>query len=398
MILFINPSTYRIYDTPEKRPILEPLWAEQLSAYIGNDSYDIFDMNLDSEYPICNPTFICISVVTPLLLEVKEIIKECRIKYPNAKIILGGPHISIFKGQDSLDANYKVVGEGESVFNKIIDGEYPEGIIFSQQIDNLDSIPFSIRIDRKTYRLNHNINDNIVLASVMSSRSCPYQCIYCASKEIFGTKMRYRSPGNVLAELEQLQAIGVNTVIFIDDCFTLLKDRVHRICDLIIEKGLNIKWWIDTRADTIDEDMLVKMKQAGCSMIVFGVESGNQNVLNRIRKNITLDKIEKAFELTKKVGIETKCNMMLGHLDETREEILDTIAFAKKVNPTKASFYKVIPLPGSPLYQICIDRKLITGDEEEFKTMAWYKSPPIISMVSSAELEELQQYAYKEFV
>ena len=228
------------------------------------------------------------------------------------------------------------------------------------------------------------------------SRSCPYRCVYCASKKIFGNKMTFRNVDNIIDELKILKKeYNISYIIFLDDCFTLVRSRIIELCQRMISEDINIKWWIDTRCDKIDKELLEIMKKAGCSNIVFGVESGNQNVLNRIKKNLKIPDIENAFKLTNEVGIESKCNMMIGHLDETEDEIMDSINLSRKLKATKSSFYKVIPLPGSELYEICIERKLITGDESEFESMAWYKYPPIISKVSKERLEELQKLAYE---
>jgi anaerobic magnesium-protoporphyrin IX monomethyl ester cyclase len=390
-ILFINLSTYRIYDTPEKRPITEPLWAECLSSMLSEHNVKIYDMNLETDLldvlKNFDPDFVGISIVTPLLKEAKELISIIRDRAPRSIIIIGGPHVSIFQDRN-IDCDYAVVGEGEYSIQKIINNDVNKKVIISEKILDLDKLPLPERLPNDVHYFRR---------SMFISRSCPYQCVYCASKIIFGNRMTYRSVDNIIEELKQLKEVyGTKHIIFLDDCFTLVRKRIIELCNRIIDEKIDMTYWIDTRCDKIDEELLELMKKAGLDFIVFGVESGNQDVLNRINKKLKIEDIRNAFQLVNKVGIESKCNMMIGHLDETEEEIWDTINLAKELKATKSSFYKVIPLPGSKLYDDCLERKLIIGDESEFETMAWYKSPPIISKVTKERLEELQKIAYKE--
>jgi len=393
-VLFINLSTYRIYDTPEKRPIHEPLWAECLSAMLHEHEVIIHDMNVNNNLievlTEFKADFIGISIVTPLIKEAKEVISIVRKQSPNSKIIIGGPHVCIFHGKN-IDADFIVVGEGEYSIQKIINDNVDKNIIFSEKIIELDKLPFANRLPKTNYEKRR---------SMFISRSCPYQCVYCASKKIFGNKVTYRSTKNVIDEIKELkERYDTQYIWFLDDCFTLNRNRTMELCQqLINEKIVDIGYWIDTRCDKVDEELLYMMKKARFDSIVFGVESGNQNVLDRINKKIKIEDIKNAFILAKKVGFKTKCNMMIGHLDETEEEIWDTINLAKELRANLSSFYKVIPLPGSKLYDECVERKLIKGDETEFETMAWYKYPPVISKVSKERLEELQKIAYKETI
>jgi radical SAM superfamily enzyme YgiQ (UPF0313 family) len=398
-VLFVNLSNARIYDTPEKRPILEPMWAEYIDAAV-KDYHKTYILDMNSN-PALEPTleeflpdFVFVSITTPLVKEAKEVISVVRRKMPNVKVVIGGPHVSALSGE-GIDFDIAVKGEGEITSKKILDGLISSGVVIGE-VPEINQLPFPTRIERKGYFLDYadSLDHSQVLASVMTSRSCPWGCTYCASKIVFGRKLRSRTSQSVLDELTSLkEKYGVNRVIFLDDCFTVDKKRVEEICKGMIERKLNIKWWIDTRCDRVDEKTLTLMKQAGCDFIVFGVESGDQNVLNRIKKNVTLDTMREAFRLAKKVGIKTKCNIMIGHLDETREEIMRSIFFAKELDATKSSFYKVIPLPGSELYDVALQRGLISK-ETSFDAFGWYKSPPVISKVSQEELDQLQKLAY----
>ena len=183
-------------------------------------------------------------------------------------------------------------------------------------------------------------------ASVITSRGCPFPCNYCASKKILGKAVRYRDAGLVIDEVEDLVSnYDVEAILFLDDCFTLDELRVVEMCEQIIKRGLKFHWWLDTRVDCISEELLNLMYVAGCRFIVYGVESGCQAVLDRIGKKIKVDDIMSAFEMTKRVGIDTKANFMFGHIDETREEIMESINLAKTYRCHKVW---VLPHPPPP--------------------------------------------------
>ena len=405
-ILFVNPSTERLYDTPGQRPILEPLWAEYLKAGLPGHDVRIFDMNVEGNLlgflRLFEPDAVGISVATPLLKESKEIIQSIREVYPSTKIIVGGPHISALRDEGvlrELDADFGVAGEGEYLIKFVIHAVRTNGpILCSSDSDpstskDLDGLPFPSRLPRNGYHLNYDFGaEKQVLASVMTSRSCPYQCTFCASKCIFGNKIRMRSAENVVEELKELrEEFGVNSILFVDDCFTLVPARVGEICKLMIEEELDMSWWVDTRCDNVNEEMLELMKRAGLKFVVYGVESGSPKILGRIKKHISIEQIKKAFRITHKLGIETKANFILGHLGETKRDMMESVSLAKEIKATRTSFYKMIPLPGSLLYAKVLEKGLIKG--KKFEDFAWYKNPPNISKVPTEDLNKIQRQA-----
>lgn len=414
-ILFVNPSNERLYDTPKERPILEPLWAEYLKAVLSNYDVKIFDMNVNGVYfprdlssflHLFKPDVVGVSVATPLVKESQEIIRLVRGIYPLTKIIVGGPHISALRNKDvlrELGADFGVAGEGEYLIESLIN-EKKRNEPFLWPVDsnpsiskNLNSLPFPSRLPRKDYHLNYDFGvRKQVLASVMTSRSCPYQCTFCASKCIFGDRTRMRSAENVVKELNELkQEFGVNSILFLDDCFTLLPRRVEEICKLMIRESLDIGWWIDTRCDNVNEEMLKLMKKAGLKFVVYGVESGSARILRRIRKNIPIEQVKKAFRITHKIGIDTKANFILGHLGETERDMMESINLAKELKATRTSFYKMIPLPGSLLYTKVLKRGLIKG--KKFEDFAWYGNPPNISNIPTKDLNKIHREAVLMF-
>lgn len=427
-ILLIRPSNRKLYETDNPRRD-EPLGLEYIASSLENGhdvkilDLDILGLNLDGLKQYLKqekPDYIGVTASTPMLVDAKEIFALAKEILPNCKKIIGGAHSSCMPLnalEESL-ADVAVIGEAEHSFKAIVEDSPCEeilGIAFKEngkfvvnpppiEKDNLDLLkhPAHHLVPRDSYRMSpyfegyfRKEEKPIRSASVITSRSCPFECIYCASKKIFNTGVRMRSAENVIEEIAILHfELGVKAVMFVDDVFTLDKKHTTQICKMLIERKINVKWWIDTRVDLVSEDLLRLMKEAGCRFIVYGVESGSQRILDMLKKGITLEQVREAFAITHKAGIDTKANFMLGHLDETEQELMQSIKLAKELNPTRAGFYLTLPVPGSQLYEVAKERSLIKKDFSQFM---WYHLPVAnISKIESARLKALQHYAYKE--
>jgi magnesium-protoporphyrin IX monomethyl ester (oxidative) cyclase len=193
------------------------------------------------------------------------------------------------------------------------------------------------------------------VANVISSRGCPWGCVFCSVRLVMGRGWRPRDPEKVVKELKDLKTqYGVNYVVFDDDNMTLDRKRMMRICDLLIEEGLNLKWGVPNgvRADSLDEELLLQMKKSGCDFIALAPESGNQHVVDEIiRKRQDLRKVEEAVRICRRIGIRVDCFYIIGLIGETREDIIDTIRFARKLSKLggNASFHIALPFPGTEL-------------------------------------------------
>jgi anaerobic magnesium-protoporphyrin IX monomethyl ester cyclase len=194
-------------------------------------------------------------------------------------------------------------------------------------------------------------------ATMTTSRGCPYNCVFCSIHTVMGKKWRCRSPESVVDEIEHLVRIyKIKQIDFFDDNMTLDKERMENICDLIVKRGLDIEWYTPNgvRADTLDENLLTKMKTAGCKKIKIAPESGVQRVVNQIiKKNQNLEDVEKAVVLSKKVGIEVGCFFVIGLIGETKEDIEATINYAyklKRLGAERFYFSVATPLYGTELY------------------------------------------------
>jgi anaerobic magnesium-protoporphyrin IX monomethyl ester cyclase len=194
--------------------------------------------------------------------------------------------------------------------------------------------------------------------TMLTSRGCPYNCVFCSVHTVMGRKWRGRSPENVVEEIEQLvHTYRIKQIDFGDDNMTLDKRRMETICNLIVKKGLDIEWFTPNgvRADTLDENLLRKMKTSGCKKIRVAPESGVQRVVNKIiKKNLNLKEVERAVVFSKKVGIKVGCFFVIGLIGETKEEIEETINYAYKLRRLGADnfyFSYATPLYGTELYE-----------------------------------------------
>lgn len=287
------------------------------------------------------------------------------------RLILGGPHVSAKRSEvlRTTKADFAVKGEGEYTFlelcNSLKSGRRHfreiKGLIWRNEdkivenedrpfIQNLDDLAFPAF---EKFELEKYIFHKEKRLPIITSRGCPYRCVYCSVRLSMGQNFRPRSPENVIQELEYWYEKGWKIFDFHDDCFTFDLERAKRICDLIVERGIKIKWYLGNgiRVDRIDRELLSKMKRAGCAFVCYGVESGNNEVLRAIRKGITVEKARKAFEMTREAGIDQAANFIIGHPSETFEKAMETIKFAQSIPVNHVNFYNLIPYPGTELFQ-----------------------------------------------
>lgn len=220
--------------------------------------------------------------------------------------------------------------------------------------EDIDAIPFVSKMYKKhlNYKDYFYSHSQHPIVTIITSRGCPYRCVYCVYPQVFnGNRVRYRSIDNVVNEIEYILAEfpDVKEIMFEDDTLTVNRDRCREFAEEIMNRGLKFKWSANSRAD-IDYETMKLLKKAGARLFCVGVESGNQTVLNNIRKKLTVEKIERFFKDAKKAGILIHGCFMVGNPGETKQTLRQTLDFAKKLNPDTAQFFPVMAYPGTQIY------------------------------------------------
>jgi len=306
-----------------------------------------------------------IAGATAVTMNVKKaisILEYCREVSPSVITVMGGPHAS-FDADALLKTgaiDYVVRGEGEISFTGLIKNiehggtaESIEGISFRvngrnihnpdrKPIPDINTLPLPARhlVPLSRYRaLGFPIN-------MITSKGCPHKCIFCAGHRMSGNKLRYFDIARVVDEFEILAGMGFHQINIVDDLFTSNKKRCMAVCDEIIKRNIKHRWSAFARVDTVSEDLLVKLKKAGCETLCFGIESGNQEILDRVKKRTTLLKCRKAAELCLKTGITPMASYILGLPGETEETVSETLEFADNLG-AGYGLHVLAPFPGT---------------------------------------------------
>jgi magnesium-protoporphyrin IX monomethyl ester (oxidative) cyclase len=317
------------------------------------------------------PIMVGVSIMTPHVPLVIEFSEELKKECPDVKICLGGPHINgtreeIFRFSKSID--FLIYGEGEETIVELArslpkgDVRRVKGLVYRDGkrivvnppkpfIENIDSLAFPDLgdVDLGNYSIFSGSKKRV--ASIITSRGCPFNCAFCDVHTTMGRRLRLRSVKNVVDEIEgMVERFGVEEIFIKDSTFTIRRAWVHDFCRELKRRGLGIGWICNTRVDCVDEPLLRAMKKAGCKQIAYGVESGSEEILRNINKGITLDKVKKVFTITKRVGIDIQGFFMIGNPGETPETVRKTIDFAKKLSPDFANFAPTIAYPNTEIY------------------------------------------------
>ena len=281
-------------------------------------------------------------------------------------IVLGGAHISTLKKEvlEKTKADFAIVRDGEIPLLELCSGlplEKISSLIWrngAEIVENplrplnwdLDQLPFPAYEKFELPKYIHYLDRRL---PIETSRGCPYSCNYCDVKVSMGQAFRPRTPEHLLAEMKHWYEKGFHYFEFVDDVFTMDLKRAKKICRMILESGLKIRWNCANgiRADRVDEELLRLMKEAGCEFVAYGLETGNPEMLKIIKKAITLEKAQETFALTKKIGLKFAVNFIIGHQEETFARALDSIKFAQSIPADYVNFSNMIPYPGTGIYQ-----------------------------------------------
>lgn len=318
-----------------------------------------------------------------------EFIKRIRSE-TNSKIGLVGPFVSVRPDIFKDYADFIIQGEPEETAFKMSNGHIPEGIIKSNPIINLDSLPFPdwsiFPIESFSYK---TLLPKKPFTFIQSGRGCVYTCNYCPYK-VFGL-YRERTVGNVIDEIESLvEKYNVESLMFRDPCFSFNKKRTVDIANGILKKGIKIEWGCETRLDNLDKSLLDLLYKSGLRVIKVGIESLESNILKRLkRKPIETEHQEQIIKFCSKKGIKVVAFYIIGLEDDTEKSIRKTIKYAKRLNTDFANFTMCTPIPGTEYYEQIKDR-IYEKDWEKFDNFH-----PVFrhNNLSADELRELQEDA-----
>ncbi len=363
------------------------------------------------------PDMVAMSIMTFNLLDALHTARILKRDHPNLKVCLGGPHVNLYPKETlhQPEIDYVVFGEGEKIFFHLIQAlesgdslksikglgwkEKGEEHINSAETEllNLNELPFPARhlVDISSYK--HIIGEGRQFFTIQATRGCPAACSFC---DIRKTKFRVRSPESVVAEIEELVEMGVDDLFFVDDTITIDKKNVLEICDLIVKRNIKIHFKISARVDTINKEVIAALKKAGCYRIHYGIESASPKHLKYLQKGQTPEKVERACKMTRDAGLGFFAYMMIGIPHETKEEMFETVDFAKKLKPDYAQFSICTPYPKVELYYQMIQEGIVPEDywqefaenpSADFKIKFWNKD------FSEEELRDLQDECHARF-
>jgi anaerobic magnesium-protoporphyrin IX monomethyl ester cyclase len=369
----VNPSKMDFARLEEDYPLY-------LSA-LKDDSHAVW-REMNETLRNFEPDVVGITVWTTFAASAFKIAQLCKKYKENLPVIAGGPHCSIKPDEVMNIKGITYRKDGQLVNNP--DREF---------IQNLDKLGLPAR----DMLLNKDSYDSEDMGLLMTSRGCPYSCSYCATN-IWKRKIRYRSVDNVINEIKFVHDLyGTRQFTFKDDSFTISRNRVLEICDRLIKGNLDINWDCNTRVNLVDEELLRKMKQAGCNSIKVGIETGSERVLKLMNKETTLSQARHAAKLLKKSGIHWTAYFMMGLPTETKEDTYQTLRFLKELNPDFASLSVYEPFPGTDLFEMGTEKGLVEKERtlEDFYSISpkYYYVKDInnrIDTMNNTDFEQLE--------
>ncbi|MBU1998866.1 MAG: radical SAM protein [Candidatus Omnitrophota bacterium] len=427
-----NPQTTRFQMLTAG--ITMPLGLGYLASYLKAAGFDvsILDNSVEnlsvkeviarlSEY---NPDIVGLSALTyavPNALRLAKVVKEFN---PSITVIMGGGHATALAEDLLRDKSVDVVvrGEGENTLLELViclsngnDLSGVNGIVYRKSNENivnpcreliqdLDSIPFpayELLPVKKYFLPSSRCRTNRTLGSIVTSRGCVFRCSFC-SRGVFGDEVRFRSPENVIEEIQLLvNRYKIGELIFWDDNFALDRERALKICKLMLEKKLNIVWSCNNRISLFSEEICRAFSEAGCRTINFGVESGSQAIRKQINKDFSSQDIFHAVRLCRKYKLAVSCSFIFGLPGEGMKEALETLKLAIELNPDYAIFCILVPMPGSELFDQAVREGLIDEEKQDWERYVTLLSaaPPVISLggLSRDDLMVLQKMVFRKF-
>ena len=447
-VFFINPpykSEYGKFSREQRSPaitksrtIYYPLWLIYAAAVVKKNGFEVEfidapakQMDADSCYEEIRKNgegtkLFVIDTSTPSIYSDIDFLRGLKKYYPESFAVLVGTHVSALPEEtiridDVIDAVARheydyIIRDLAIAFRDGRDLSEVRGITYKKNgeiisnpdmpfIDCLDDIPFASEfikeyLNEKDYFFSPATYPEI---QIFTGRGCPYHCNYCVYPQVMhGHKYRLRSPQNVVDEFKYIAKNfpDVKEIVIEDDTFTASRERVEEICNLLIQSKLNkrFRWLCNARVNTVDLSLMKMMKKAGCRLIIPGIESGNQQILNNIKKGTKIEQYEPYVRNAKKAGILIHACYMVGNEGETKETMQDTLKLALKLNTDTAQFFPLMPYPGTEAYDWAKNNGYLKGDYSDFnKANGDHNTVLNMPYLTTKEMNEFCDLARKKY-
>ncbi len=377
---------------------------------IKNETLDDFKNDIEKY----KPDYLLANVASTTLINDIKVFDIAKSVNPAIVTIATGAHFLTYASEtlktcSSLDIAIK--GESEFTLRDILENETLssiKGIVYKKLdeivvneprsfIENLDEIPFPARdlVDNTLFRRPDN---DKIQTIVKVSRGCPFHCFFCLATPVSGHKVRFRSAHNVLKEVQEcIDKYKIKNFIFWSDIFDIDRGWVVELCNLIISSGVKIIWSANTRADLMDEELAKLMYKAGCRLVSIGVESGSQEILDKMGKRITLSQARETVNVFKKAKIKVYNYFVIGLPWEKEEHIMQTINFALELDSDFVSFYTAAALPGTRFYEYVQQTNLGDVDDPDAYKDAYYHPTVPTNYLTKSKILELHRLAMRKF-
>jgi len=410
-VLIVNPPYHA-----EWRGLTPHIGQAYLAETLSDQGieYDVLDMNLGYKLRHLHqkirdfqPDLVGMSLISLEHKRLYQLLSAIRNFDERLRIVVGGPHVTILKNQvlkECPEIDYGIVFEGEGTLTELCQG-VPEneikGLIFRngddvvytgdrEFVSNLDQIPWP-RYEK--FEMRRYVPE----ITIYSSRGCPYQCIFCPNR-IISPIFRPRSAKHVGDEIEYWYGRGYRQFNFDDDNFNLIRERVFEICDEIEKRGLKglfLRCSNGIRADCVDKEMLMRMREVGFNYIAFGVDAGNNKILEIVKKGETMEAIERAIKLACDLGYNVKLLFVVGTPYETRSDVEDKVRLSRKYPIQEVHFYNTIPYPGTELYDwVGKSGYFLIKPEEYLNNISCLTKAPVFETPELPKQERIKLYRY----
>ena len=420
-ISLVNPPPLKgVY----RHQLYLPMGLAYLAAVLEKNGYEVtvidcpaLEVNLKqlkTKLTSIDPDIVGITSMTPTIQSALLSASAAKEACPDAIVVLGGPHATFMDEQvlnEEAAVDVMVRGEGEETLLELAKNvsnpkrlNRIQGITFRNNgqtvrtptrpfIKNLDELP---RPAYKYFPLEKYRLFGRRMLPIMTSRGCPSQCSFCTTARMFGKAFRARSPKSIVDELEWLRDVhGADAFSFYDDTFTLDKKRALKICEEIRNREIGLPWDCQTRVSRVSKEILLKMREANCQQVFFGVESGCQKILDAVNKGTTVEQNEKAIRLAKNAGLFVSISVIIGYPGETKEMLQETIDLIRKAEPDDVYICVATPYPGTELRRVVENIGWeISNEWGQYDTITPVFENPNLS---AEEIKELRTSFYNSF-